>query len=59
MGRPGVPYSPPYVLVPASALQFCASSFLPVPAVVLSVHRRVVSDEYVRLAVHFVKLPMT
>jgi hypothetical protein len=28
MGRPGVPYSPPYVLVPASALQFCASPFL-------------------------------
>lgn len=24
MGGPGVPYSPPYVLVPASALQFCA-----------------------------------
>jgi hypothetical protein len=26
MGAPGVPYSPPYVLVPASALQFRALS---------------------------------
>ena len=56
MGGPGVPYSPPYVLVPASALQFCASS-APVRivsecAMFCSVEtRRVVSDEDVALPV--------